>query len=494
MLPSSHPPGAPSAPPQPPSPPASDSPAALLAAHPQASSPSAPAAVRAVRGLAWLQSLRIYAQPAALRMLVLGFGAGLPITLVLGTLAFWLREAQTSITTIGFASWVGLAYAFKWAWSPLVDRVSLPLLTPWLGRRRSWLLLAQALVVLGLWAMASLDPQRALAPLVACAVLVAVASATQDIALDAFRIESAQAQQQGALVATYQTGYRLAMIWAGAGALWIAAWAQTTAPTVYQYSAWQTAYQAMALSMLPGMLVVLFSQEPARWQPPKAQSVQAWLYGTVIDPFADFIRRYRWQAVLVLSLIALYRISDVVMGIMANPLYVDLGYTKDEIATVTKIYGVVMTLLGAFLGGALVLRWGVLRVLLLGAVLSAGSNLLFSWLATQGHALPKLMLVISADNLSSGIATSAFVAYLSSLTNVRYSATQYALFSSLMVLLPKVLAGYSGMYVAHWGYAHFFTATALLGLPVVLLVTLAARTARPTNPPAYDNTPPPAAD
>jgi PAT family beta-lactamase induction signal transducer AmpG len=199
------------------------------------------------------------------------------------------------------------------------------------------------------------------------------------------------------------------------------------------------------------------------------------LRGAVLSPFADFVLRYRAQAVLILALIATYRISDVVMGIMANPFYVDMGYTKDEVAAVTKVYGVLMTLLGAFAGGAMALRWGVMRVLMLGAVLSAASNLLFAWLAGQGHDVHALIVVVSADNLASGIASSAFIAYLSSLTNVQYSATQYALFSSLMLLFPKFLAGFSGQYVDAHSYAEFFTATAFLGVPVLALIWLAER-------------------
>ncbi|MGH8847568.1 MAG: MFS transporter, partial [Polaromonas sp.] len=213
-----------------------------------------------------------------------------------------------------------------------------------------------------------------------------------------------------------------------------------------------------------------------------SKNVAEWLKGALIAPFADFLRRYGKQALLILALIAIYRISDVVMGIMANPFYVDMGYTKDEVAAVTKIYGVIMTLAGAFVGGALAMRFGVMRVLMLGAVLSAASNLLFAWLATAGHDVNALIFVISADNLSSGIASAAFIAYLSSLTNVNYSATQYALFSSMMLLLPKFLAGYSGRYVDAFGYSHFFTATALLGLPVLLLVALASRTKTPHPP------------
>lgn len=431
----------------------------------------------------WLASFRVYLEPASLRMLALGFSAGLPLLLVLGTLSFWLREAGISRTTIGQLSWVGLAYGFKWAWAPLVDRLPIPLLTRALGRRRSWLLLSQLAIAAGLVGMALQDPKVALQPLVWCALLVAFASATQDIALDAFRIESADAERQAALAATYQTGYRLAMIWAGAGALWLAARAEVPDASAYQQAAWRTAYLVMAGSTLVGLLTVLLSPEPARRELPPARSAAEWLHGTLVAPFADFLGRYGWQAALVLALIAVYRISDVVMGIMANPFYVDMGYSKDEVAAVTKVYGVVMTLAGAFVGGVLALRLGVMRVLMLGAVLSAASNLLFAWLGTRGHDVSALIVVIAADNLSSGIASAAFIAYLSSLTNVSYSATQYALFSSLMLLLPKWLAGFSGAFVDAHGYGTFFLGTAALGVPVLLLVALAARVhARPAAP------------
>ena len=450
----------------------------------------------------WRDTFKVYLEAPTLRMLLLGFSAGLPLLLVLGTLSFWLREAGIDRTTIGYLSWVGLAYGFKWVWAPLVDRMPIPLLTRWLGRRRSWLLLAQLAVMVGLVAMSFNDPQVALQPVIWGALAVAFGSATQDIALDAYRIESANTERQAALAAAYQTGYRLAMIWAGAGVLWIAARAevvplaqaavQAAAPVaaqigqitqgaavaakvLYQPSAWQTAYLVMSASMLLGVVTVLLSPEPAHRPIAPAKSAADWLKGALVEPFADFIRRYRWQAALILALIAVYRISDVVMGIMANPFYVDMGYTKDEVAAVTKVYGVIMTLVGAFIGGVLSMRFGVMRILMLGAILSAASNLLFSWLASHGHDVTALIFVISADNLSSGIASAAFIAYLSSLTNVNYSATQYALFSSMMLLLPKFLAGFSGRYVDAFGYGNFFTATALLGLPVLLLVGLASR-------------------
>ena len=425
----------------------------------------------------WRASLRIYLSPPSLRMLALGFAAGLPLLLVLGTLSFRLREAGIDRSTIGYFSWVGLAYGFKWVWAPLVDRVPLPGLTRWLGRRRAWLLLAQAGVMAGLIGLAAADPRVSLGPMVGWALAVAFASATQDIALDAYRIESAPVDEQPALAASYQTGYRLAMIWAGAGVLWLAARTQGQA-LGYDQAAWQLAYAVMAASMLLGVLTVLLSPEPAPQPLARARGAGEWLRTALVEPFADFFRRYRWQAALILALIAVYRISDVVMGIMANPFYVDMGYTKDEVAAVTKIYGVVMTLAGAFVGGSLALRFGVMRILMLGALLSALTNLLFAWLAGFGHSVPALIAVVSADNLASGIASAAFVGYLSSLTNISYSATQYALFSSLMLMLPKFVAGFSGDYVNAHGYGGFFVSTALLGLPVLLLVALAARAQR----------------
>ena len=403
-------------------------------------------------------------------MLFLGFSAGLPLLLILGTLSFWLREAGIDRSTIGYLTWIGLIYAGKWLWAPLVDRLPIPFLGRLLGRRRSWLIFAQAIIVLGLLGMASLDPKVAITPVVWCALLVAFGSATQDIALDAFRIESADSDRQAALAATYQTGYRLALIWSGAGVLWLAARVETGAG--YDASAWQFAYVVMACSIGVGILTTLLSKEPARIELAKARNAKAWLHQTLIEPFAEFITRYGWHAIAILGLIAIYRISDIVMGIMANPFYVDMGYTKDEVAAVSKVFGVIMTLLGAFIGGVLALRFGVMRILFLGAALSALSNLLFAWLATQGHDLTGLVWVISADNLSSGIATAAFIAFLSSLTNIQYSATQYALFSSMMLLAPKWLAGFSGVFVDAFGYQAFFISTAIIGVPVLLLIWL----------------------
>jgi len=451
----------------------------------------------------WIDTLRVYAEPPTLRMFFLGFSAGLPLLLVLGTLSFRLREAGIDRTTIGYLSWVGLAYGFKWAWAPLVDRLALPGLTRALGRRRSWLLASQLAIIGGLIGMALANPLDGLNSLVWFALVVAFASATQDIALDAYRIESAAVEKQAALAAMYQTGYRLATIWAGAGVLWIAARAagdvtgSTSQIDVQMSSAWTTAYFVMAASMLVGVIATLLAPDTTistarddivaeelalarRLSTERGVSSQlarllAWLQTAVVGPFADFIARFRWHALLLLALIATYRISDVVLGVMAFPFYVDMGYSKDEVAAISKIYGVLMTLAGAFIGGVLALRFGVMRVLFAGAVLSAASNLLFAWLATRSHDLTGLIFVVSADNLSGGIASAAFIAYLSSLTNVAYSATQYALFSSVMLLLPKFVAGFSGAFVDAYGYVTFFQSTAWIGVPVLLLIWLASR-------------------
>jgi MFS transporter, PAT family, beta-lactamase induction signal transducer AmpG len=408
-------------------------------------------------------------------MLLLGFAAGLPLLLVLGTLSFRLREAGIDRTTIGFLSWVGLAYGFKWGWAPLVDRLPLPLLTRALGRRRSWLLASQLVLVAGLAGMAITDPVQDLPRLVGFALLVAFASATQDIALDAFRIESADISRQAAMAAAYQVGYRTAMITASAGALWIAA-AFDPDEATYQHAPWAIAYLCMAGLIGIGMATVLLSTEPQAVElAPRKEGLVGWLRSAVLGPFLDFVQRYRLHAVLLLALIATYRISDIVLGVMSNPFYRDMGFSKDEVAAVSGVYGVVMTLVGAALGGVLSLRYGVMRILLAGAALSALTNLLFAWLATRGHDLPALVFAISADNLSAGIASAAFIAYLSGLTNVAYSATQYALFSSVMLLLPKFVGGWSGLAVDSFGYPAFFIGTAALGVPVIALVWIASR-------------------
>ncbi|MET0052274.1 MAG: MFS transporter [Candidatus Thiodiazotropha sp.] len=443
----------------------------------------------------WPRVIAEYWQPGVRNMLFLGFSAGLPLLLVFGTLSVWLRKAGVELSTIGFISWVALAYGFKWVWAPLVDRLPIPGLTRHFGRRRSWMLLAQFTVIAGLCGLALSDPTEGVVSFALLALLVAFASATQDIAIDAYRIESAEVKWQGIMAANYMIGYRLAMIVSGGGALGVAGWA-TPDGVDYQLSAFSLAYLVMAVLMLIGVVTVLLIAEPAvhpdrttqerearverlienqTWLPMGIRRLSEWFYDAVISPFADFFRRYRWKALLILSLIATYRISDVVLGVISSVFYADLGFSLEEVALVANVFGVIMTLTGAVFGGVMVVRLGVMPILLLGALLAAATNLLFAWLSGVGHDVLSLVVVISADNLSAGLATSAFIAYLSSLTNISYSATQYALFSSVMLLLPKFLGGFSGVMVDSLGYAPFFLITASLGVPVLVLVVLAMR-------------------
>tara|TARA_R110001583_G_scaffold423_7_gene4035 strand:- start:17857 stop:19230 length:1374 start_codon:yes stop_codon:yes gene_type:complete len=437
----------------------------------------------------WLESSKIYLQKRVAILFLFGFSAGLPILLVFSTLSFWLREAGVSRASIGFFSWIALAYAFKWIWSPFVDRLSIPLLTPWLGRRRSWLLLSQISITLSLIGMAMSDPQQNLTLFAICALVVAYSSATQDIVIDAFRIESAPEKFQAAMAAAYMTGYRLAMIMAGAGSLAIAAWASSS--QAYQLSAWSTSYFVMAACMGVGIITTFIAKEPAYKSTELQKHKQAvsshlsesqipsalvrfmtWLDIAIVAPFADFFKRYGQHAILILLLIGTYRISDIVMGIMANPFYVDMGYSKGEVAAISKVFGVIMTLVGAGLGGILLTRYSTYSILFLGAFLVVITNFIFAVLAFVGKDLTLLTLIISMDNVSAGIATTAFITYISKLTNIEFSATQYALFSSMMLLFPKFIAGFSGVYVDSFGYVNFFVGSALIGVPVLGLIVL----------------------
>lgn len=429
---------------------------------------------------AWLDAFEVYLRPRVIAMLFLGFSAGLPLLLVFGTLSAWLREAGIDRGTIGHVSWVATLYALKFAWAPLVDRLPVPLLTRKLGQRRSWMLVAQVGVITGLLLMATNDPEQALGLLVAAALLVAFSSATQDIAIDAWRIEAVEMELQGAMAATYQMGYRVGMIMAGAGALYFA-----------EYLSWSAAYNIMAASMGVGVATALLVPEPlhkvdrATWQQEERvvrflensahlsdrwRRLGAWFIGAVVCPFTEFFARNGKLALLILAFVGVFRLSDITMGVMANPFYIDMGYSKADIASVTKVFGLIMTMVGAAMGGVLVVRFGIMRMLLAAAVLVAGTNLIFAWLATQPAEISLLALVVSADNLSGGLAGSVFIAYLSSLANRAYTATQYALFSSLMLLPAKFLGGFSGDIVDATDYVFFFSYAAVLGLPAILLV------------------------
>ncbi len=487
-------------------------------------------------------------------MLFLGFSAGIPLLLIFSSLSLWLREAGVDRALVTFFSWAALGYSFKFVWAPLVDQLPLPLLTRLMGRRRAWMLSAQIAIALSILAMSAIDPQASesgLTLMALAAVALGFSSATQDIVIDAYRIESAEPEMQALMSATYIVGYRLAMMVAGAGSLYLAEKFGSTSES-YRYEAWQSTYSIMAAAMLVGIITTLSIREPERaeaksylqtsgdylrflllfacavsafialyvWSSaPVAQAktalteflgnaafagsliellrlaaalAAAWMFAvalvrlglarfemverTYLLPVRDFFNRYGWSfAWLLLALIGLYRISDIVLGVISNVFYKDLGFSKTEIADVVVIYGIIMTIVGGLLGGLLAARIGVLRILLLGAVLAAATNLLFMLLAGIGYDLFWLYVVISADNLSAGIASAAFVAFLSSLTNVSFTAMQYAIFSSLMTLIPKSLGGYSGSMVNALGYPGFFLLTALLGIPVILLIWLARK-------------------
>ncbi|MGE0485834.1 MAG: MFS transporter [Gammaproteobacteria bacterium] len=398
-------------------------------------------------------------------MSFLGFAAGLPFLLVFSTLSAWLSEGGVSRTAIGFFAWVGITYSVKVLWAPVIDALPIPGLTRALGRRRSWMLVGQIGVATGLLLMAASGPAN-LPALGLAALLVAFSSATQDIAIDAFRIDAADTAWQGAMSAAYVFGYRVGLLVAGAGALYLA-----------EYFGWVKSYVVMAGLMGIGAFTVLLVAEPVGSAPAtiRQAGLRAWFVNAVVGPFRDFFARHGRLAVAILAFVAVFRLSDIVMGIMANPFYLDLGYSKAEIASVAKVFGFLMSIAGSAVCGILVAKLGLMRPLLLGAVAVALTNLLFAGLAVLEPRTVYLAVVISADNVSGGIAATALIAYLSSLTNKAYTATQYALFSSLMTLPGKFVSGFSGVVVDQAGYAVFFVLAALLGLPAIVLVLWLAR-------------------
>lgn len=425
----------------------------------------------------WRSAFSIYVQPRVRGMVFLGFSAGLPFLLVFSTLSAWLRDEGVERSVIGFFSWIGVTYSIKVFWAPVVDRLSLPFLTKFLGKRRSWMLLAQLGIVVGLVGMGSSDSHSQLQQIALFAVWVAFCSATQDVVIDAYRIESVNPEYQGAMAATYVLGYRIALLVAGAGAFYIA-----------DYASWKVAYFVMASAMSVGLVTTLCLKEPDHKHfdgrlsedvAVKRQNIWRRLSISFVDavlhPFVEFFGRNGKVGLLILMLIAVYKMSDITMGVMANPFYLDLGFSKKDIADISKVFGFFMTIAGAAMGGVLVVRYGIMRPLLLGAVMVAATNLLFAVLAVSDPNLLLLAGVISADNLSGGIATSVFIAYLSSLTSTAYTATQYALFSSLMTLPAQLLGGFSGVVVDSYGYTVFFIYASTVGLPAIVLVLLLMR-------------------
>lgn len=434
------------------------------------------------------EGLKVYLQPRVVGMLFLGFSAGLPLLLVGGTFSAWLRDLGVELAAIGFLSWVGMAHSIKVLWAPLIDRLPVPLLTRLMGRRRSWMLLAQLVIAGGLFGMAMTDPTQQLELVAIWAVLVAFGSATQDVAIDAYRVEAEAKHRQAAMAATYVTGYRVAILAAGAGALHMAA-----------LDSWSLAYTGMAALMLVGVITTFCIAEPkvhitrdtldqeerltrflgASRHKGMRLNLSSLFFSAFVAPFTEFFERYGKVALLILLFVATFRISDIFMGTMANPFYLDIGFSKEQIANIAAAFGLAMTLLGAALGGLMVARFGIAPILILTAFMAPATNLIFAWLAFIGPQPDGLVLAIIADNITGGLAISVFIAYLSSLTNTAYTATQYALFSSVMTLPGQFAAGFTGVLAANVGWVSFFTITALTGLPAIILGFLLLRFAHP---------------
>ena len=503
-------------------------------------------AVSVTQSRSWSAAIAALMHRRVITMLFFGFSAGVPFLLIFSTLSVWLIEAGVNRSNVTFFSWAALGYSFKFIWAPLVDKVPLPLLTAWLGRRRAWILLSQMAVIGSILLMASSDPQTNLVLTAVAAVALGFSAATQDVVIDAYRIESADLDLQAMMASSYIAGYRIGMLVAGAGTLYLAG--LIGGEVAYAHTAWFWAYACMAAAMGIGVVTTLVIDEPEGSRPPHSafddrlalvrflvvflcaaavfvaafvwtddlgQSAKAllteqmglarqlvgFLVETVrlavavglaagvawglaaagavpraliregyVEPFADFLRRYGKPAVLILALVGCYRVADIVMGAIANVFYIEIGFTKTQIALYANTFGLFATIAGGFLGGLLAIRFGVVRILFLGALLAAATNVLFAYMATQGTDTTLFMAVIVADNMSGGLATAAFVAYLSSLTSISFTAMQYAIFSSLMTLFPKILAGYSGTMVDSLGYEWFFIVTAALGVPVLILV------------------------
>jgi len=503
----------------------------------------------------WKDILRGFVDKKSITMLLLGFSAGMPYLLIFSSLSLWLREAGVERSSVTYFSWAALAFSFKFIWAPLVDQLPLPYFTNRFGRRRSWLVLSQTLIISAIIWMALINPslgQSALTSMAFAAVLLGFSAATQDIVIDAYRIESAPGDWQAILSATYIAGYRIGLLASGAGSLFIATYFGTT-KLDYNYEAWRNTYFIMAALMSIGIFTAILRPEPKtdRQKSHEHNSADyltvfglfliivsffiavfyylgipsnivkaslsktisngalvtfitstsrlvisifaAILFGVFIgktnlvktemiqelyvSPIKNFFQRYKLKyAILILLLISLYRISDIVLGVISNIFYQDLGFSKIQIASAVKTFGLIMSIFGGFLGGALTLKFGIYRILWWGAVLSAATNILFMILAKIGPDLTVLYLVISADNLAAGLASAAFVAYLSSLTDISFTATQYAIFSSLMTLIPKIIGGYSGGMVDVLDYSGFFLATTLMGIPVLYIIYLCQKT------------------
>lgn len=408
------------------------------------------------------QSLAVYRDPRVVAILFLGFASGLPLALTTGTLAIWMARAGVDKTTIGLFALVGVPYALKFLWAPLVDRMRLPFLTARLGRRRGWAVFTQGMLMASLLALGASHPVSTPWLTAFLAMAVAFCSASQDIVVDAYRIDILTERQQGAGAAVTQAGYRLGLLASGAGALFLA-----------DHLSWPTVYAIMALLMTVGVGAILLSPEPHGEKPPlplfpRRERWRAWWREAVLAPFTDFLQRP--GAFTILAFVLLYKFGDVFAGVMANPFYVDIGFTNSEIASISKLFGLLATLAGVFIGGAVVSRYGVLKSLLGCGVLQMASNLMFSVQAVVGHDLSLLAVTIGFENLAGGMGSAAFVAYLSLLCTTAYSATQYALLSSLMAVGRTVLSSGAGWVAEQVDWSVFFLLSTVAALPGLALL------------------------
>ena len=418
---------------------------------------AAPAA-KPVSYKGWAGIRRAFATPSAMTLLLLGFGSGLPFLLIASmTLSTRLRDVGLDLGSIGLISLASFFYLLKFLWAPLIDRYAFPL-TAFLGRRRSWLLFAQVLVAISLFALALMRPELGVAGLVAWVLVGSFAGATQDSVVDAYRIEVAPASAQAALAATYTLGYRFGLILGGAGALYLA-----------EFKGWQWAYIAMAALMLLPVLTTLFCREPAAPESTVVRRID--FLGAFWQPFSSFFRNNGWAMGLVLLLfVGLFKFPDQVIGVMSGPFYLDSGYTKADIATVSKLYGIWTGIAGAFLGGVAVAAFGFRRMLLVATLGVALSNLAFLLMAQYPSQIWAFYAAITADNLCQGFAGVVLIAFMSSLTDRAFTATQFALLVSLANLPGKFVGGVSGFIVEASSYRTFFLLSALTVVPTLLLL------------------------
>ena len=418
----------------------------------------------------WRQALEVYRDRRQLVILAQGFSSGMPFLLSGSVLTYWMAIEKVDLTTIGIFGLVGLPYALKFIWAPLVDRLPLPLLDRWLGRRRSWMLLTQIGILLATLLLALSNPVEGPWLTAFAAVLVAFFSATQDIAIDAYRIEILDDDQQGAGAATTQLGYRIA--------LWIV---DALALLLPSFVPWPVVLSTIAGLALVGVVTTFLAEEPRSSLPPPSTATN-WLKEAVIRPFAEFIAYRGWVVILLFAL--LYKYGDALGGSMARPFYVQMGFSGPEIFGVTKSFGVAATIAGGLAGGVLVARYGIFKSLLIAGILQAITNLLFSWLAEAGHDIVVLTIAITLDNLTGALGGVAFIAYLSSLCTKGMAGTQYALLTSLMAFGRTALSAGGGWLATHTGWTIFWVLTTMLAIPGLLLLLWLWRMAEKETPPS----------